>query len=143
MISRSPRAIASGKSRWEANPWFPDKTYKIVTNDFLAAGGDRFAAFKGGQNIQYGMDLRDLFLAWLKKHSPVHPVIEERIINMRSPMTWQMPPYVENVGHPSICPIMQARCKTSARDLVQPFQTQADNLLSYINYYHYEYIFLR
>jgi 2',3'-cyclic-nucleotide 2'-phosphodiesterase (5'-nucleotidase family) len=57
-----------------------NKTYRIATNDFLAAGGDRFATFKDGQNISYGMDLRDAFLSYLKKRSPVQPRIEERII---------------------------------------------------------------
>jgi 2',3'-cyclic-nucleotide 2'-phosphodiesterase (5'-nucleotidase family) len=57
-----------------------NKTYRIATNDFLAAGGDRFATFKEGQNISYGMDLRDAFLSYLKKRSPVQPRIEERII---------------------------------------------------------------
>jgi 5'-nucleotidase / UDP-sugar diphosphatase len=125
-------------------PLVPDKTYRIVTNDFLAAGGDRFATFKGGLHIQYGMELRDLFLAYLKKHSPVNPAIEERIIiNKRSPITWQMPPYVKNAGQSSICPVMQARCRPPARGLVQPFQTQADNFLNHIDYSHDEYIFPR
>jgi len=57
-----------------------NKTYRIATNDFLAAGGDRFATFKEGQNISYGMDLREAFISYLKKHSPVQPRIEERII---------------------------------------------------------------
>ncbi len=111
---RVGQVIVGGK------PLVPDKTYRIVTNDFLAAGGDRFATFREGQNIQSGMELRDIFLAWLKKHSPVHPVIEERIIiNKRPPVTWQMPACVENVGRPSICPNMQARCNPSASGFVQ------------------------
>lgn len=57
-----------------------NKTYRIATNDFLAAGGDRFVTFMKGQNILFGMDLRDAFLSYLKKHSPVQPRTEERII---------------------------------------------------------------
>ncbi len=58
-----------------------NKTYRIATNDFLASGGDRFVAFRQGMNISYGTDLREAFLSYLKKHSPVQPRIEERIIN--------------------------------------------------------------
>jgi 5'-nucleotidase/UDP-sugar diphosphatase len=57
-----------------------NKTYRIATNDFLASGGDRFATFKEGKNISYGMDLREAFISYLKKHSPVQPRTEERII---------------------------------------------------------------
>jgi 2',3'-cyclic-nucleotide 2'-phosphodiesterase (5'-nucleotidase family) len=58
-----------------------NKTYRIATNDFLAAGGDRFATFMKGQNVLFGTDLREAFLSYLKKHSPVQPRTEERIIN--------------------------------------------------------------
>jgi 5'-nucleotidase/UDP-sugar diphosphatase len=57
-----------------------NKTYRIATNDFLASGGDRFAAFREGKNILYGGDLRDAFLSYLKKRSPVQPRTEERFI---------------------------------------------------------------
>jgi 2',3'-cyclic-nucleotide 2'-phosphodiesterase (5'-nucleotidase family) len=57
-----------------------EKTYTITTIDFLAAGGDAFTTFKEGKNILYGTNLRDLFVSYLKKHSPVAPRIEGRII---------------------------------------------------------------
>lgn len=56
------------------------KTYIVTSIDFLAAGGDAFKTFKEGKNILYGINLRDLFVSYLKKHSPVAPRIEGRII---------------------------------------------------------------
>lgn len=57
-----------------------EKTYRIVTNDFLAAGGDKFTAFTKGKNVTYGDMLRDVFAEYLKKHSPIEPKVEGRSI---------------------------------------------------------------
>jgi 5'-nucleotidase/UDP-sugar diphosphatase len=56
------------------------RSYRVATNDFLAAGGDRFAIFGDGRNITHGDSLRDVFTTYLDKHSPVHPEREERIV---------------------------------------------------------------
>jgi 5'-nucleotidase/UDP-sugar diphosphatase len=61
-------------------PLAREHIYSVTTIDFLAAGGDAFKTFKGGKNILYGTNLRDLFVSYLKKHSPVSPWIEGRII---------------------------------------------------------------
>lgn len=61
-------------------PLTKEKTYTVTTIDFLAAGGDAFKTFKEGKNIIYGTNLRDLFVTYLQKHSPVAPRIEGRII---------------------------------------------------------------
>jgi 2',3'-cyclic-nucleotide 2'-phosphodiesterase (5'-nucleotidase family) len=57
-----------------------DKSYTVVTNDFLAAGGDKVLALKEGKIIAYGDTLRDALAEYLKKHSPVSPKVEGRII---------------------------------------------------------------
>jgi 5'-nucleotidase/UDP-sugar diphosphatase len=54
--------------------------YTVTTNDFLAAGGDGYTTFKEGRNIRYGDNLRDVFVEYIKKHSPVDPKIEGRIV---------------------------------------------------------------
>ena len=61
-------------------PLTKEKTYTVTTIDFLSAGGDAFKTFKEGKNLLYGTNLRDLFVSYLKKHSPVAPHIEGRII---------------------------------------------------------------
>jgi len=56
------------------------RTYRVTTNDFLAAGGDRFGMFREGKNAVIGDNVRDAFLDYLKKHSPVAPRTEGRIV---------------------------------------------------------------
>ena len=58
----------------------PSRTYRVTTNDFLAAGGDRFGTFRDGKNAVIGDNVRDAFLDYLKKHSPVSPRTEGRIV---------------------------------------------------------------
>jgi 5'-nucleotidase / UDP-sugar diphosphatase len=48
-----------------------DGTYRVSTNDFLAAGGDRFSPFGKGRNMLYGGDLREVFVEYVRAHSPV------------------------------------------------------------------------
>jgi 5'-nucleotidase / UDP-sugar diphosphatase len=55
------------------------KTYRVVTNDFLAAGGDRFTSFGNGRHLVYGKELRDAFLEYVRRHSPLSPRLEGRI----------------------------------------------------------------
>jgi 5'-nucleotidase len=52
----------------------PTKSYKIVTNSFLAAGGDNFRVMATGSNITDSkmLDL-DAFIAYFKANSPVSP----------------------------------------------------------------------
>ena len=61
-------------------PLGPDKVYTVVTNDFLAAGGDKVTVLKEGKNIAYGDSLRDALVEDLKKYSPVSPKVEGRIV---------------------------------------------------------------
>jgi len=67
------------KAETAGRPLEPERRYRVATNDFLAAGGDAFSIFRDGQNIRCGDDLRDLFSAYLKKHSPVQPEVEGRL----------------------------------------------------------------
>ncbi len=46
-------------------------SYRIATNDFLAAGGDRFDVFKHGRNISTGQSLREAVVEYIRKNSPV------------------------------------------------------------------------
>ena len=54
--------------------------YRVTTNDFLAAGGDRFGIFRDGKNAVIGDTVRDAFLDYLKQKSPVFPKTEGRIV---------------------------------------------------------------
>ena len=68
------------KAEVGGEPLDPGKTYTVVTNDFLAAGGDKVIALSEGKNIAYGGTLSDALVEYLKKHSPVSPRVEGRIL---------------------------------------------------------------
>ena len=53
--------------------------YRVVTNNFLAGGGDGFPMFLQAQNVYFGgLDI-DAFAAYLSAHSPYSPVALDRI----------------------------------------------------------------
>ncbi|WP_445257242.1 bifunctional metallophosphatase/5'-nucleotidase [Nocardioides aurantiacus] len=55
-------------------------TYRIVTNNFLADGGDGFPAFKSGTGVYYGgLDI-DAFADYLQASSPYAPQPQDRIL---------------------------------------------------------------
>ncbi len=77
-------AAAGGRSvkevRVNGAPLDASRMYRIVTNDFLAAGGDRFSGFRQGRNVTYGGMVRDAFIAYMKKHSPLVPGTGGRVV---------------------------------------------------------------
>ncbi|WP_406421169.1 bifunctional metallophosphatase/5'-nucleotidase [Streptomyces sp. NBC_00873] len=61
----------------------PAKTYRVAMNEFLAGGGDGFAALGQGTNKLVGASDLDLFNAYLSAHSaaaaPLAPPVTDRI----------------------------------------------------------------
>jgi 5'-nucleotidase / UDP-sugar diphosphatase len=68
------------KAEVSGEPLDPGKTYTVVMNDFLAVGGDKVFALSEGKNIAYRETLNDALIEYLKKHSPVSPRVEGRIL---------------------------------------------------------------
>jgi 2',3'-cyclic-nucleotide 2'-phosphodiesterase (5'-nucleotidase family) len=64
----------------EGKPLDPNATYHIATSDFLATGGDGFEAFKHGTHVRYGSLLREVFMHYLKAHSPFFIYPQGRIV---------------------------------------------------------------
>jgi 5'-nucleotidase / UDP-sugar diphosphatase len=75
------KAVGERVMRAEINgePLDEGRSYTVVTNDFLAAGGDKVSALREGKNITYGDTLLDALVTYLKKHSPVSTKVEGRI----------------------------------------------------------------
>ncbi|MFZ2447741.1 MAG: bifunctional UDP-sugar hydrolase/5'-nucleotidase [Syntrophobacteraceae bacterium] len=61
-------------------PLDPDASYRVVTNDFLAAGGDRFTTFTEGRNPVFGAELRDVVGDYIRGRSPVDAQVQGRIV---------------------------------------------------------------
>ena len=57
-----------------------EKTYVLVTNDFMAAGGDDYTMFEGKSFVAEGGLLSDVLSDYLKTHGEVEPVVEGRIV---------------------------------------------------------------
>jgi len=62
-----------------SEPLDPGKVYRVVTNDFLAAGGDHFKTFKEGKNDTARESLRDVVVDYTAKKSPIGTTTENRI----------------------------------------------------------------
>ncbi len=54
-------------------------TYRVVTNNFVAGGGDNFGTFKSSTNVYFGgLDI-DAFASYLSAHDPYTPAALDRI----------------------------------------------------------------
>ncbi len=70
---------AEGRPASEA-PIDPTARYRVVTNSFLAKGGDGHAAFTRGTNVkETGINLLDAQVEYFRANSPVAPVPDPRI----------------------------------------------------------------
>lgn len=61
-------------------PLDPEQVYRVVTIDYLAAGGDGYETFLEGKNIAYGDTEVWVVADYIRAHSPVHPRIEGRMV---------------------------------------------------------------
>lgn len=69
-----------GQVTLNGQPLVDTTVYRVVTNNFLAGGGDGFPTFLDAGNVYYGgLDI-DAFAAYLTAHSPYAPVALDRII---------------------------------------------------------------
>ncbi len=74
----------------------PAKTYGVVSNNFMRAGGDGYASFKtGAQNAyDYGPDLADVTAAYVGANAPYKPYTDGRITDL-TPADYKPAPKVD------------------------------------------------
>jgi 5'-nucleotidase / UDP-sugar diphosphatase len=67
----------------DGSPLQRKKTYRVVTNDFMASGGDEYTMFKEGRN---GRDtnnpIRDVWVAAVKKQQIIHFMGDHRFMDI-------------------------------------------------------------
>ncbi len=64
----------------DGKPIDNDKTYKIVTIDYLAEGNDGMAAFRNGKNVENtGITLRDVMINYIKDQTRMGNSISSKI----------------------------------------------------------------
>lgn len=61
----------------------PEKTYRVATNDFLAAGGDGYATFKKSKMLNTGITFYDLMEGTLSKMDKIAPTVGQRIVQVK------------------------------------------------------------
>lgn len=57
-----------------------NKTYYVVTNDYLALGGDNMKFFTKGEKFVMDYKLRNVLLAYFQKNNPLPVITTQRII---------------------------------------------------------------
>lgn len=62
-----------------------NKTYKMVTNDFIAAGGDGYVMFDGKPFVGEGGLLSDVLIEYVEEKVTVNPMVEGRIVATEVP----------------------------------------------------------
>lgn len=81
----TPSGPVDGSVALDGTPIDKAATYRVVTNNFLAGGGDNFASFLKGTNVYYGgLDI-DAFSAYLTSVSPYAPSTPTRIAGTVTP----------------------------------------------------------
>jgi len=73
-VGRRVREVTIGEE-----PLDPSRTYRVVTIDYLAYGGDGFKAFLDGTNLAYGDGEVWAVAEYIHASSPVDPRVEGRI----------------------------------------------------------------
>ncbi|WP_037077170.1 5'-nucleotidase C-terminal domain-containing protein [Neorhizobium vignae] len=83
----------------------PAKSYGVVTNNFMRAGGDGYAIFKtGGKNAyDYGPDLADVTAEFVAARNPYKPYTDGRITDL-TPASYTPPPKPAPAAPPAAAP---------------------------------------
>lgn len=83
-ITRSPGSrVVSAEVFLEGSwrPLDPKATYRLVTNSFLARGGDGYEMFREAKNVwNLGFVDYEVLAEYIQAHSPVAPQVEGRIV---------------------------------------------------------------
>ncbi|WP_128425195.1 5'-nucleotidase C-terminal domain-containing protein [Gudongella oleilytica] len=63
----------------------PAKTYKVVTNDFMAVGGDGYTMFANKPFVGEGGLLSDVLMEYIEANPEINPAVEGRITAIPAP----------------------------------------------------------
>lgn len=76
-----PSGARIGNITLNGTPIDPTKTYRVVTNSFLASGGDNFTTLgKGAARKDTGLDDLSVLVAYFRANSPVTPDASDRSV---------------------------------------------------------------
>lgn len=76
-----------------------NKTYKLVTNDFMAGGGDGYEMFKGTKVIAEYPLLSEVLAAYIEKEKVVDPKVEGRVLSEAMKVAEEKTGFTDIKGH--------------------------------------------
>jgi 5'-nucleotidase len=71
--------VIADRMTLDGAPIEPNKSYRVTVNNYLALGGDGFAAIKSGTSPQFGIYDSDALFAYFGANSPLAPTAQDRI----------------------------------------------------------------
>jgi 5'-nucleotidase len=71
--------VDAASLKLDGKPIDPAKTYRVTINNYLALGGDAFAAFKDGTHARIGDYDSEVLFDYFRKHTPIAPAPPTRI----------------------------------------------------------------
>ncbi|WP_054252646.1 5'-nucleotidase C-terminal domain-containing protein [Neofamilia massiliensis] len=86
--------VVVGKEALDLN-----KTYKLVTNDFMAGGGDGYEMFKGTKKLSEYPLLSEVLADYIEKEKVVEPKVEGRVVAAAMPKTEEQVGFTDIKGH--------------------------------------------
>ena len=114
-----------------------DKTYELVTNDFVAIGGDGYTMFEGKKIVAEGALLSDVLVDYLKKEGAIAPAIEGRIVASKDGVVIEKPVEPEKPEEPSKPVEPRARYRVKSGDVLwriaKAYNTTWEALADYNN----------
>ena len=80
-----PGSRLLGVTLADGRPLLPDKRYIVVTNDFMATGGDGFTMFREGKNaLDTNIPVRDILVDAFRRQGTIHFIGDDRLLNRPS-----------------------------------------------------------
>jgi 5'-nucleotidase len=72
--------VIADRMTLDGAPIEPNKSYRVTVNNYLALGGDGFAAIKSGTASLFGIYDSDALFAYFGANSPLAPTAQDRIV---------------------------------------------------------------
>ncbi|MDR7869635.1 MAG: 5'-nucleotidase C-terminal domain-containing protein [Tissierellaceae bacterium] len=97
-IKTNDEANSVGEVRIKGEPIDLDAKYKLVTNDFMGAGGDGYTMFEGATILaEYGL-LSEVLADYIRAEGEIEPKVEGRITEVEKEVEAEVKKYIVKPG---------------------------------------------
>lgn len=102
-----------------------NETYRVATNDFMAAGGDGYDMFKETKTVQEAGGLEEEVIKYIQEHGTVSPQVEGRIVPVEQ--TGEYYKYIVNSG--DTLSEIASLFDVSLKELVEANELENENMI--------------